>query len=286
MAKPLSPLDKICSSIEAHRCEVKRQLAERLAKVDPYEFEHLVKSLLEKMSFTECEVTQQYKDGGIDLKANFSIGISEIKTLGQVKRVKRVIGTEDLQKFYGVMSAHTARNEVHLGLYVTTSSFAGSAMRWVDESNLPLVLIDGAKLVDLMVEYGLLVRQVPLPSALELALTDVSVVEFVEESVDGERVVKIAPRVARGRCFKWNVEMDSSGAYTLVGEFLPDPSQSFTITGHRVARSADFKPARTELQAEIVSHISRIFPELDRTHVGAKAWSGTHRIYPAQVYGK
>ena len=84
--------------------------------MDPHEFEELVVKLLERMNFIECEVTQRSKDGGIDLRANFSIGIGKINTIGQVKRYKASIGAQALQMFYGAMTAHKGHEEVHLGL--------------------------------------------------------------------------------------------------------------------------------------------------------------------------
>ena len=285
LAQPLSTLDKIRDSIEAQRSHVKAELRAYLHEMDPFEFEHLIRDLLSKMSFTDCEVTQKYKDGGIDLRANFSIGISEVKTLGQVKRHKAAVGTQALQQFYGAMTALMVKNEVHLGLFVTTSSFASSAVSWVEDSSLPLVLIDGDRLVDLLVENGLLVCEVSMPAALELVAggqaydQDEGTPELDEcpHGVEAKPVPK--------HQFKWNLEMAADGHFVLRCNVLADPSKSFEVSGVRVPPDGDFKPARTQLNLAIADGISPLFPGLDKGHLHAKAWSGTHRVYPADTYG-
>lgn len=97
MVSPLTPLDRLRDQIRAQREAVVKKLREHLSALDPYQFEHLIRDLLEKMSFRDCQVTQQYKDGGIDLTASFSIGITEIRTLCQVKRQRAPIGIPVLQ---------------------------------------------------------------------------------------------------------------------------------------------------------------------------------------------
>ncbi|MBU0609387.1 MAG: restriction endonuclease [Armatimonadetes bacterium] len=283
MATPLSALDKIRAQIEAYRAQVKDDLMQHLSQLDPYEFEHLMRDLLEKMSFTNCIVTQQYKDGGIDLKADFSIGISEIRTLGQVKRIKRTVGVVDLQQFYGAMIAQRAKDEVHLGLYITTSSFASGAVKWVADSHLPIVLVDGARLVDLLVEHGLLVQQVPLPPALALAVPsgdeDATVTDATKETDGG------SDAYSGKRLFKWDLRMRRGGSFTLYCNYLADPSLSFEVSGTLVPSDQDYKPARTELHRQICDGLRGIFPDLDREHLSAKAWGGTHKIYPSKEYG-
>jgi hypothetical protein len=288
MPKPLSETDKIADLIAAQREHVKAQLLEHLFQLPPYEFEHLVSHLLAAMSFTDCEVTQQYKDGGIDLKANFSIGISEIRTIGQVKRMKATVGTQALQQFYGVLTAEGHRSGVHLGLYVTTSAFASTAVNWVEASNLPIVLIDGAKLVELMVRHGLLVREMPMPGALVLDLPEgTPSVDTVAESVADAETEPSGSGQATGKItFRWSLDVGEQGQYTLRATYLPDPSMTLEVSGVRVPPSGDFRPDRSRLHAKIAEWIEPLFPGLSRNLVRAKAWSGTHRVYPASEYGK
>lgn len=287
MATPLSETEKIANQIKAQRDLVKAQLLDHLLTVPPYEFEHLVSHLLEAMSFTDCEVTQQYKDGGIDLKANFSIGISEIRTIGQVKRLRASVGSQALQQFYGVLVAEGAKTGVHLGLYVTTSSFSATAVNWVDASNLPIVLIDGAKLVDLMVQHGLLVTEVPMPPALALMVPKGEQPPTADPKEAAEPETVPGPEGQRGKTtFKWNLQMQDDDSFVLRAVYLPDPSRVLEVRGVRAPADRNFRPARAKLQDEIAAWVGELFPDLSTNLVRAKAWSGTHRVYPAAVYGK
>lgn len=296
MLKTLTPLDKIRDTIEAQRESVREDLRAHVGDMDPYAFEHLIRDLLERMSFTDCEVTQQTRDGGIDIRANFSIGISEIKTIGQVKRHRANIGAEALQQFYGVMHTSQIRSGVHLGLFITTSRFTASAVQWVSESSLPIVLIDGEKLVGLMIQHGLLVREVALPAALELD----TVQPADEQAVEAPRPEQAQPlaipvedaeangaaHIERKRQFKWALDLDeATGEFTLTIRYLPDPNWVRQVKGVRVSRDADFRPARSKLHAEIRDLMEPLFPGLDRNLLSAKAWSGAHRIYPSKEYG-
>jgi len=89
-----------------------------------------------------------------------------------------------------------------------------------------------------------------------------------------------------GKKFKWEAAVSTSGAYTLKAVFLPDPSNTLEVTGVRLPPDADFRPGRSELHAKIAAWIAPLFPGLDENLIRAKAWSGTHRIYPASDYGK
>lgn len=297
MLRTLTPIDKIRDTIEAQREAVREDLRAHIGEMAPYEFEHLIRDLLERISFTDCEVTQQTRDGGIDVRANFSIGIGEIRTIGQVKRHRASVGAEALQQFYGVMHTEQIRSGVHLGLFITTSRFTASAVKWVNESSLPIVLIDGDRLVDLMVRNGLLVREVAMPPALELDLgsshdePQTCTQETVHDETEIEAsAAEIAPgnlgHVKRKRQFKWNLDLDeTTGEFTLTIGYLPDPSWVRRVTGVRVPPEGDFRPARKKLHAQIREYLEPLFPGLDRNLLRAKAWSGVHRVYPSEVYG-
>ncbi|MCE5216914.1 restriction endonuclease [bacterium] len=285
---PLSALDKIRHSIEAQRAQVRSDLIGHLSTIDPFEFEHLIKELLERMSFTDCEVTQRSKDGGIDLLANFSIGISDIRTVCQVKRQKASIGAPVLQQFYGAMNALKVNSNVHLGLFVTTSHFASSAVTWVEQSALPLALIDGDRLADLLIEHGVLVRSVEMPPGLELTTAAVEDAgEAQPEDAEGEVDPVTASQVTEHKqLFRWPLEWGPGDSYVLRAEYLPDPSLSFEVGGVRVPPEGDFVAARTKLQKQILAHMEQIFPDLPKGRQAARSWSGVHKVYPAEHYGK
>jgi hypothetical protein len=239
------------------------------------------------MDFRDCKVTQQSKDGGIDLTASFSIGITEIRTICQVKRQKTNVGIPALQQFYGAMTAMQVQDRAHLGLFVTTSGFAAGAAKWVEQSSLPLVLIDGERLAELLVQHGLLVREVPLPNALELHLEPGSVdTEAEPQTEEATDEANCPPASQGGTRFRWHLNESPSGEFELVAEYLPDPSRSATFRGVKVPPDGDFKPARSALHKQIVDYMRPLFPDLDPNLLAARAWSGVHKVYPPHVYGK
>lgn len=86
--------------------------------------------------------------------------------------------------------------------------------------------------------------------------------------------------------FQWNLTIEENGEFLLDVRFLPDERQNFRVTGTRVPPSGDFKPARTELLDEIYERIRPLFPDLTKTRVRAKAWSGVHKVYPSSEYAE
>ncbi len=89
-------------------------------------------------------------DAGID-------GIISLDRLGlekvyvQAKRWKgtNTVGRPDVQAFYGALAGQRANK----GVFITTSSFASPAIEFA-RSVERIVLVDGARLADLMIEHG------------------------------------------------------------------------------------------------------------------------------------
>jgi restriction system protein len=68
----------------------------------------------------------------------------------QAKRWAKTVGVEELRSFVGALSAHKA----HKGVFITTSTFAKSARDYISQVGQKIVLIDGARLAELMIDYG------------------------------------------------------------------------------------------------------------------------------------
>lgn len=84
--------------------------------------------------------------------------------------------------------------------------------------------------------------------------------------------------------FQWNLDIDENGRFLLDVRFLPDERQNFRVKGRRIPPDGDFKPARTSLLEDIYERIRPLFPDLTKSRVRAKAWSGVHKVYPSRVY--
>ena len=116
----------------------------------PAFFEQLVVDLMKAMNYGEGFVTKYSGDDGID-------GIIHEDKLGfnliyiQSKRWKPdvTIGKPELQKFAGAMMGPP---KVEKGLFITTAKFSPKAKDYANAQH--IILVDGKKLTELMIEHG------------------------------------------------------------------------------------------------------------------------------------
>ncbi|MGI6180697.1 MAG: restriction endonuclease [Agathobaculum sp.] len=116
-------------------------------------FEWLVIQLLEKMGYGTSELENdkcrhKSRDNGIDgIIRQDRLGFNKIYI--QAKRWDNTpVGRPEVQKFYGALPMGMTR-----GLFITTSRFSEEAQEYAQQRN--LVLIDGKKLAQLMIEFDL-----------------------------------------------------------------------------------------------------------------------------------
>ena len=114
-------------------------------------FESLVVDLMREMGYGDGFVTKSSNDGGID-------GIIHEDKLGfnliyiQAKRWKpdTTITKPEIQKFAGAMMGPP---KVEKGLFITTAKFSPGARQFAEAQH--IILVDGQKLTELMIEYEL-----------------------------------------------------------------------------------------------------------------------------------
>jgi restriction system protein len=98
-------------------------------------------------------------DGGID-------GVISLDRLGlekvfvQAKRWQSSVGREPIQAFYGALAGRRATK----GVFITTSSFTSQALEFARSID-KVVLVDGVRLAELMMEFGVGVahRSIKIP---------------------------------------------------------------------------------------------------------------------------
>jgi|SRR3989344_3151524 len=146
-----SPQDRIDSGFRDIEGQLKSDLLEKLKSTDPYDFEVIVNRLLYAMGYGEFKVTAKSGDGGVDgIIDQDKLGLEKIYM--QAKRyTKGDVGGRDMTHFIGAVS----RDGINKGIFVTTSSFSESAKDIADRSQVKVKLIDGDRLVSLMVEYNI-----------------------------------------------------------------------------------------------------------------------------------
>lgn len=135
---------------------VRDSLCELLRDMDPFAFEHLVKRLLEEMGYQNVEVTARSNDGGVDVVGDIEVGITSVREVVQAKRHRRAVQRKDLDALRGSLYRFNAVR----GTIVTTSKFAkGTQEAAFATGAAPITLVDGDKLVDLLIEHGIGVRR-------------------------------------------------------------------------------------------------------------------------------
>jgi restriction system protein len=144
-----SPQDLIDSGFSTIERQVKTELLEKLKEIDPYYFEKVILILLKKMGYGDFVETSKSGDGGIDGIINEDkLGLEKIYT--QAKRYnENKVREKDIRNFIGAMSGDTSK-----GVFITTSTFDDPAIKKAREAHHSIILIDGAKLVDLMHQYN------------------------------------------------------------------------------------------------------------------------------------
>ncbi len=68
----------------------------------------------------------------------------------QAKRRQEAVGRPDVQKFAGALQGQRARK----GIFITTSDFTREARDYVSRIDSKIVLLDGAALAKLMIDFG------------------------------------------------------------------------------------------------------------------------------------
>lgn len=151
----ISPDEALSQSLKEIRASVAVDLLERLHEVSAVRFETIVLDVLHGLGYglsrEDLSHVGRTADAGID-------GIISLDMLGldkvyvQAKKwTSNTIGRPDIQAFYGALGGQRATR----GVFITTSSFSREAIRYAEDSDKSIALIDGQRLVELMLELGI-----------------------------------------------------------------------------------------------------------------------------------
>lgn len=144
---------------------VRDKLLEVLLTLDVSAFEQCIAQLLPALGYQEIRVMRCFsptrtshkgrnQHGGFDLSASQATFTPSL-TLVQVKQYSRPVSRRFVDELRGAMLRHGAPQ----GLLITTSTFPTNAQFSAQENQLlPIRLIDGEKLVDLLVHYRIGIR--------------------------------------------------------------------------------------------------------------------------------
>lgn len=149
-----TPEDALASAYQSLRKVLEEELLGMIKESSPSFFERLVIDLLVKMGYggnrqDAARAIGKSGDGGIDGIINEDrLGLDVIYI--QAKRWEGVVGRPEIQKFAGALQGQRARK----GVFITTSSFTREAQDFASIIDTKIILIDGAQLSRLMVEYN------------------------------------------------------------------------------------------------------------------------------------
>lgn len=158
--EPTTPDERMNEAYQEIRDSLAQQLIINLLQCPPERFEQIVVDLLVKMGYggswlDAARAVGQSGDEGID-------GIIDEDRLGldsiyiQAKRWQDSVGRPEIQKFVGALMGKKARK----GIFITTSAFSNEAQAFARGIEYRIVLMDGKRLANLMIDYGIGVSDV------------------------------------------------------------------------------------------------------------------------------
>jgi restriction system protein len=151
----LSPEEALEDAFLVIRRALANDVLANVKQCDPQFFESLVVKLLLRMGYGGSreeagQTVGRSGDGGIDGIINEDrLGLDAIYL--QAKRWEGVVGRPEIMKFVGALAGQRATK----GVFITTSWFTQEAKDYASTSQYKVVLIDGARLADLMIEHDL-----------------------------------------------------------------------------------------------------------------------------------
>ena len=152
-----TPEEILDTAYQRIRKSLASDLLNRVVELSPAFFERLVVDLLVKMGYGGSikdagKAIGKSGDEGIDgtIKED-KLGLDIIYIQAKRWRPGNVVGRPEIQKFVGALAGQGAKK----GIFITTSNFTKEALEYIPRNETKIVLIDGEKLAQLMIDYNL-----------------------------------------------------------------------------------------------------------------------------------
>jgi len=151
----LDPYEQIEEGSKRNQQAVAAELIEKIHGNEPEFFKRAVLDLLIAMgydgTFGKALHTQLSNDGGIDgVIDQDALGLSRIYVQAKRYDPRQTIGRPAIQGFVGALQGVQANQ----GVFLTTATFTKSAKEYAEGVQSRVVLIDGERLTQLMIHYG------------------------------------------------------------------------------------------------------------------------------------
>ncbi len=138
---------------------LRSELIDKLKSVDPYNFERIVTTVMEKMNYGVGTVTPKSHDDGIDgIIDEDELGLGKIYL--QAKRYSdKKVDAKDMKDFIATLGTSSVKK----GVFITTSDFIESAKKLAEKSSIQgnvIVLVNGTQLASLMIKHNIGVKPI------------------------------------------------------------------------------------------------------------------------------
>lgn len=159
--KNQTPEELIETAFHDFQKSLAEELLDKIRNMSPSFFEKLVVVLLVKMGYGGSikdagQAIGRTGDEGIDgIIKEDKLGLDVIYIQAKRWKENNVIGRPEIQKFVGALAGQGAKK----GVFITASSFTKEALDYKPMNDTKVILIDGMKLANLMIEYNLGVAQ-------------------------------------------------------------------------------------------------------------------------------
>jgi len=170
--QPKSSTDALLKQIhQQYLTEFRNRTLKQLKELDPGSFEIFCKNLLSAYGFRDVFVTRVSRDGGIDGHGRLKVGFTYFNVAFQCKRwTNRPVGRPELDQFRGAI-----QGQYEQGIFFTTANFTPEAeVNSFKSGAVPIVLINGLTIIDIMIEnnFGVETENLPVYSlAIDLAVS-------------------------------------------------------------------------------------------------------------------
>jgi len=150
-----TPEELLANAYQHLKNELADELLNQLKSVSPDQFERIVVDVLVGMGYggsrsDAAKAVGKSGDEGIDGIINEDrLGLDVIYI--QAKKWEGTIGSPEIQKFAGALQGQRSKK----GIFITTSEFSKAALDFVNRIENKIVLIDGRKLVEYMIDHNI-----------------------------------------------------------------------------------------------------------------------------------
>jgi restriction system protein len=155
-----TPEDAMEAAHQLMTAALRDELVSLLHQVTPQRFERMIVDLLTAMNYGGGDpakglMTRASGDGGIDgIIHEDALGLDAVYIQAKRYAPDNRVGRPDVQRFIGSLTGEGATK----GVFVTTSDFSKDARDYIERVQHRVVLINGQRLAQLMIQHGVGVR--------------------------------------------------------------------------------------------------------------------------------